>query len=191
MRGALVCAALLGVSAFTVLGIERDVLAQAFKCSGAIGCEVAIPQHLQDGEEFTIPLPQLIDYGHKLFDAKFTVEEGAGRPLGEREAGGPPSAAAFVREARHDPRRGTAEIKDRTASGRMFVRSAIRMAVMDRILKRRQGRQPGSTNNDYWFTGSNPTMGGCLSDLLASNTGIPNGCNPGAYGQGTVLWRFQ
>jgi hypothetical protein len=42
---------------------------------------VAIPEHLQDGEEFTVPLQQLIDYGHKLFDAKFTVEEGAGRPL--------------------------------------------------------------------------------------------------------------
>ncbi len=50
---------------------------------------------------------------------------------------------------------------------------------------------PGSTTNDYWFTGSTPSMGGCLSDLLATNTGIPNGCNPGAYGQGTVLWRFQ
>jgi Di-haem oxidoreductase, putative peroxidase len=46
-----------------------------------IGREVAIPRHLQDGEEFTIPLTQLINYGSALFSAKFTIEEGAGRPL--------------------------------------------------------------------------------------------------------------
>jgi hypothetical protein len=49
---------------------------------------------------------------------------------------------------------------------------------------------PGSKTDDYWFTGGIPTMGGCLSDLLASNTGISKGCNPGPYGQATVLWRF-
>lgn len=46
-----------------------------------VGREVAIPVHLQDGEEFTIPIAHLIQYGAKLFDAKFTVQEGAGRPL--------------------------------------------------------------------------------------------------------------
>jgi hypothetical protein len=46
-----------------------------------IGREVAIPRHLQDGEEFDTPLPDLIVYGKKLFDAHFTREEGAGRPL--------------------------------------------------------------------------------------------------------------
>src|SRR5258708_3661880 len=46
-----------------------------------IGREVAIPRHLQDGEEFTVPLGQLINYGSQLFTAKFTIEEGAGRPL--------------------------------------------------------------------------------------------------------------
>ena len=45
-----------------------------------VGREVAIPVHLQDGEEFTIPLRHLIEYGSRLFDAKFTVQEGAGRP---------------------------------------------------------------------------------------------------------------
>jgi len=46
-----------------------------------IGSEVAIAVHLQNGDEFTIPLEQLIDYGRKLFTAKFTIQEGAGRPL--------------------------------------------------------------------------------------------------------------
>jgi hypothetical protein len=46
-----------------------------------VGREVAIPSHLQDGEEFTTPLHKLIEYGAQLFNAKFTVQEGAGRPL--------------------------------------------------------------------------------------------------------------
>jgi hypothetical protein len=45
-----------------------------------VGHELAIPVHLQDGEEFTIPLAQLIQFGAKLFNAKFTIQEGAGRP---------------------------------------------------------------------------------------------------------------
>jgi hypothetical protein len=46
-----------------------------------IGREVAIPSHLQDGEEFNTPVSQLIRYGAQLFNAKFTIQEGAGRPL--------------------------------------------------------------------------------------------------------------
>jgi probable HAF family extracellular repeat protein len=46
-----------------------------------VGREVAVPRHLQDGEEFNVPLSQLIQYGSQLFSAKFTVQEGAGRPL--------------------------------------------------------------------------------------------------------------
>jgi hypothetical protein len=45
-----------------------------------VGREVAIPIHLQDGEEFTIPRVQLIQFGAQLFNARFTVQEGAGRP---------------------------------------------------------------------------------------------------------------
>jgi mono/diheme cytochrome c family protein len=45
------------------------------------GREVAIPIHLQDGEEFNTPVSQLIRYGAQLFNAKFTIQEGAGRPL--------------------------------------------------------------------------------------------------------------
>lgn len=46
-----------------------------------LGREVAIPSHLQDGDEFTTPIRRLIEYGEKLFNAKFTIQEGAGRPL--------------------------------------------------------------------------------------------------------------
>jgi hypothetical protein len=45
-----------------------------------VGREVAIPTHLQDGDEFIIPRMQLIQFGAQLFNAKFTVQEGAGRP---------------------------------------------------------------------------------------------------------------
>ena len=45
-----------------------------------IGREVAIPTHLDDGEEFNTPINQLIQYGLQLFNAKFTIQEGAGRP---------------------------------------------------------------------------------------------------------------
>jgi cytochrome c553 len=57
------------------------IAAWAQSPNSQVGREVAIPVHLQDGEEFTIPIAHLIQYGAKLFDAKFTVQEGAGRPL--------------------------------------------------------------------------------------------------------------
>lgn len=47
--------------------------------SAQVGREVATPVHLQDGDEFKLPLPQLIDYGGQLFTAKCTVQKGAGR----------------------------------------------------------------------------------------------------------------
>src|SRR5919197_908814 len=46
-----------------------------------IGREVAVPRHLQDGEEFTTPIPQLIAHGERLFTAAWTIQEGGGRPL--------------------------------------------------------------------------------------------------------------
>src|SRR5262245_20982007 len=47
----------------------------------AIGREVAIPRHLDDDEEFNVPLSDLIAYGQKLFSANWTEQEGGGRPL--------------------------------------------------------------------------------------------------------------
>jgi hypothetical protein len=57
------------------------VLAALAQDQSDIGREVAIPRHLQDGEEFTIPMRDVIFYGSQLFTAKFTIQEGAGRPL--------------------------------------------------------------------------------------------------------------
>src|SRR5579875_2294666 len=46
-----------------------------------IGREIAVPRHLQDGEEFDLSIRQLLAYGKRLFEARFTSQEGAGRPL--------------------------------------------------------------------------------------------------------------
>lgn len=58
----------------TVLG--TTVLAQS-----RIGREVSVAHHLQEGEEFTIPLRDLLEHGKRLFVANWTREEGGGRPL--------------------------------------------------------------------------------------------------------------
>ncbi|MCF7733670.1 MAG: hypothetical protein K9N23_18425 [Akkermansiaceae bacterium] len=46
-----------------------------------IGREVSIPRHLQDGEEYKLPLQRLLAHGRSLFTANWTSEEGGGRPL--------------------------------------------------------------------------------------------------------------
>src|SRR5438093_467307 len=45
-----------------------------------IGREVSIPEHLQDDDEFKLPLKDLFAYGSGLFSAAWTEEEGGGRP---------------------------------------------------------------------------------------------------------------
>jgi hypothetical protein len=54
-----------------------------------LGKEVAIPRHLQDGEEYQLNIPQLVMFGEKLFTAKWTVQEGVGRPNIKGTAAGP------------------------------------------------------------------------------------------------------
>lgn len=49
--------------------------------SPKVGREVAIERHLEDGDEFDIPIPDLIGYGRKLFQANWTIQDGGGRPL--------------------------------------------------------------------------------------------------------------
>jgi hypothetical protein len=46
-----------------------------------LGREVAVPDHLQDGDEYGLSLKDLVAHGQKLFEANWTVQEGAGRPL--------------------------------------------------------------------------------------------------------------
>ncbi|TFW26274.1 thiol oxidoreductase [Massilia arenosa] len=49
--------------------------------TGGIGREIAVERHLQDDEEFRVPLAALIEHGRKLFAANWTGTEGGGRPL--------------------------------------------------------------------------------------------------------------
>lgn len=46
-----------------------------------VGREIAVDRHLQDGEEFTVSLRDLLEHGKKLFAANWTIQEGAGRPM--------------------------------------------------------------------------------------------------------------
>ena len=46
-----------------------------------IGMEKSVPTHLQDGQEFQLDIRQLISFGQLLFQARWTSQEGQGRPL--------------------------------------------------------------------------------------------------------------
>ena len=54
---------------------------------GKVGQEIAVPVHVQDGEEFKTPVSELISFGEKLFAAMWTSQEGAGRPLSKGTGG--------------------------------------------------------------------------------------------------------
>src|SRR5579859_2690223 len=45
-----------------------------------LGLEVAVPRHLADGEEFRLPIEDLLRHGKLLFDANWTDQDGGGRP---------------------------------------------------------------------------------------------------------------
>ncbi len=45
-----------------------------------IGAEVAVPRHLANDQEFSLPLEHLLAHGKLLFNANWTSQEGAGRP---------------------------------------------------------------------------------------------------------------
>ena len=46
-----------------------------------IGRELSVPRHLANGDEYVLPLADLLEYGKRLFAANWTIQEGAGRPL--------------------------------------------------------------------------------------------------------------
>ncbi len=66
-----------------LIGTVTLVMVATLRSQGAppIGAEVAVPRHLQDGEEFRLPLRELLAHGQRLFSASWTVQEGGGRPL--------------------------------------------------------------------------------------------------------------
>jgi hypothetical protein len=57
------------------------LLPQSPPTSSLVGDERALCQRLQEGEEYRTPLPDLVRYGQRVFEASFTLLEGAGRPL--------------------------------------------------------------------------------------------------------------
>jgi len=66
------------VLAVSCLFIAGAVFAQN---RNLIGKEIAIVRHLKNGEEYDLSIPRLVAFGQKLFEAKWTIQEGAGRPL--------------------------------------------------------------------------------------------------------------
>src|SRR5260370_32089682 len=66
---------------FAVLAAGATSASAQFSGATPIGREVAVPRHLQDGEEYQVTLPQLVEHGKKLFTAVWTDQEGGGRPL--------------------------------------------------------------------------------------------------------------
>ena len=71
----------LGQSIACGLATLAALLAADSGPAARIGREVSVPRHLADDEEFRLSLPNLLDYGKRLFVANWTDQEGAGRPL--------------------------------------------------------------------------------------------------------------
>jgi cytochrome c peroxidase len=67
------------ISWVLVLATTPVLAAQAAE----IGREVAVPEHLANGEEFALPPDELVAHGRKLFKARWTVQDGAGRPFSD------------------------------------------------------------------------------------------------------------
>jgi len=66
--------------ALGVVGVVYLAALSTVQTQSPIGREVAIPRHLQDGEEYSVPLRDLVAFGKRLFTAVWTIEEGGGRP---------------------------------------------------------------------------------------------------------------
>ena len=64
-----------------VAAIAAVAVASYAVAAGNIGQEVAVPVHLQDGQEFQLTAAQLAAFGKTLFTAMWTSQEGAGRPM--------------------------------------------------------------------------------------------------------------
>jgi hypothetical protein len=54
-----------------------------------VGKEVALQKHLRNGDEYELSIARLVQFGERLFSAKWTTQEGAGRPDVKGTANGP------------------------------------------------------------------------------------------------------
>jgi hypothetical protein len=77
-----------GVVLMAVLGVLAAPIVVSAQTADLIGKELSVPQHLQDGQEFQLSLPELIAFGSRLFSARWTTQEGQGRPQ-TKGTGGP------------------------------------------------------------------------------------------------------
>jgi cytochrome c553 len=66
--------------ALLMLGALVAPIPVSAQTADLIGKELSVPQHLQDGQEFQTSLPNLIAFGSQLFSARWTTQEGQGRP---------------------------------------------------------------------------------------------------------------
>ena len=90
-----------GLRVLSVLVVFYAAAVSSVLTQSPIGREVAIARHLQDGEEFSLPLRDLLAHGLHLFTAVWTIEEGGGRPLSK----GCPIALALGRPNAMMPRK--------------------------------------------------------------------------------------
>lgn len=67
------------IVAAAIIGIGGIAIAQSPESQ--IGQEKGVPAHWQDGQEQQTLLAKLIAFGESLFVARFTTEDGLGRPL--------------------------------------------------------------------------------------------------------------
>jgi hypothetical protein len=77
-----------GVILMALLGVLAAPMLASAQTADLIGKELSVPQHLQDGQEFQMSLPDLITFGSRLFSARWTTQEGQGRPQ-TKGTGGP------------------------------------------------------------------------------------------------------
>ena len=69
-----------GIPWFFICSMPFAISAMA-QTTSLIGKEIAVPLHLEDGQEFELSIPDLISFGQTLFVARWTSQEGQGRPL--------------------------------------------------------------------------------------------------------------
>lgn len=69
----------------TAVSAELATASEALEAESAAsqhyGEEVSVNSHLANGDEFELSTEELIKYGKQVFTAKWTIEEGGGRPL--------------------------------------------------------------------------------------------------------------
>jgi hypothetical protein len=58
-----------------------------FDPDAPIGREISVPLHLRNGQEFELSVPELLRHGELLFIARWTSQEGQGRPFGKGNDG--------------------------------------------------------------------------------------------------------